>query len=339
MVLRAFWYGSPTESTIAQLTALLCDKVSIRASDTVPDDPDYDVLIAVSPPPGFIASCENLRIVIIPQAGLTATMRSALADHDEILAHNCHHNAAACAETAVALLLACAKFTNKADSDLRTGDWGLRYSERPQIVLRHRSALILGYGSIGRAIAPVCSAMGMRVTAVRRSLRHTDDAPADPLPVDPIAVDSDVTVHAVEDLDELLPNADVLICALPSTPGTRQLMGARQIDLLPKNAIVVNIGRAEQIDERALYDALKSGHLAGAGVDVWPIEPGLTAPDTAMLPSKLAFHELDNVVLSPHKAGWLPDDDPALVHTLLAMLNAAAAGEDLPNRVDIDRGY
>jgi len=333
MVLRAFWYGSPAEATIAQLMERLGGAVSIAASQVSPDDPDYDVLIAVSPPPGFIGACEDLRTVIIPQAGLTASMRSALSGHNLISAHNCHHNAAAW------LLLACAKFTNRADSDLRNGDWALRYSERPQIVLKHKSALILGYGSIGRAIAPICSAMGMRVTAVRRSLGHTDPSTADPLAADPLAADPDVTVHAVEDLDELLPNADVLICALPSTPDTRQLVGTRQIGLLPRDAIVVNIGRAEQIDERALYDALKSRHLAGAGLDVWSIEPGLTPPETPMLPSSLAFHELDNVVLSPHKAGWLPEDDPALVDALASLLRAVAAGEDVPNLVDVDRGY
>jgi len=329
MPLRAFWYGRPAESTVAELTARLGSAVTIAVSKVAPDRPDYDVLIAVSPPPGFIAACENLRTVIIPQAGLTASMRSALSGRQGISTHNCHYNAAACAETAVALLLACAKFTNRADSNLRNGDWALRYSEQPQIVLKHTSALILGYGSIGRAIAPVCSAMGMRVTAVRRSLGHTD----------PLATDPDVTVHAVDDLDELLPNADVLICALPSTPDTRQLVGAHQIALLPRDAIVVNIGRAEQIDEQALYDALKSRHLAGAGLDVWSIEPGLTPPQTAMLPSSLAFHELDNVVLSPHKAGWLPEDDPALVDALTSLLKAAAAGEDVPNLVDVDRGY
>ena len=101
----------------------------------------------------------------------------------------------------------------------------------------------------------------------------------------------------------------------------------------------MNVGRAGQVDEQALYERLVSGRIGGAGLDVWPIEPTIEQATRVTMPSKLPFHELPNVVMSPHKAGWLPHDDTSKFQALAEILNCIAAGLDPPNKVNPVIGY
>lgn len=329
MTLRAFWHQPDPRPIPPSLLARLDDCVDLTVGTEPVDDADYEVLIGVSPPDEVFAASPSLTTFLIPQAGFTASAQNVLKGHSGLAVHNLHHNAAACAETAVGLMLACAKFTCTADKDLRKGNWSTRYSAVPQMVLSGRTVVILGYGSIGRAVAPVCLALAMNVIGVRREPPSSDSA----------TIERGVRVVGSDQLLDVLLGADVLIMALPDTPATRDLVGESELDQLPNHAIVVNVGRAQQINERALYDRLTSGQLGAAGIDVWPIEPTIEQRDLVTMPSTLAFHTLDNVVLSPHKAGWLPHDDEARHEAIAAALNAMARGEDLPNRVDISAGY
>lgn len=231
------------------------------------------------------------------------------------------------AETALALMLAAAKSVAQGDRNLRRGDWTLRYSERPQLLLQGRTVLILGYGRIGRHMAPVCKALGMKVIGVRRSLKPED------------ADDAYATVEAISVLPELLPNTDVLLIALPETPETKGLIGKGELERLPAHALLVNVGRGAVVDKAALYEALRDGTLAAAGIDVWYRYPKDEAARTNTLPSRYPFHELDNVTLSPHRAGWLGREDGSRMVYLADMLNAAARGDPLPNRIRLELGY
>ena len=250
---------------------------------------------------------------MIAQAGFTVMAQAEVAAHGNLAVFNLHNNAAACAETAVALVLACAKSTVVADQDLRGGRWTTRYSAAPQLVLSGRTAVVLGRGEIGRRVTPVLEALGMSVAEIGRT--------------------------NAADLDDALSGAAVLVMALPGTPSTAGIIDDHRLDLLAPGAIVVNVGRAGQIDEQALYHRLADGRLGGAGIDVWSIEPTIEETDKIVIPSTLPFHELDNVVMSPHKAGWLPHGDTSKFEDLAAVLNALNRGVEPPNRVDVDHGY
>jgi phosphoglycerate dehydrogenase-like enzyme len=186
--------------------------------------------------------------------------------------------------------------------------------------------LILGYGAIGRQIAPVCQAMGMQVSGVRR---HRPPQP----------VENGVAVYSIDQLSVLLPTTDVLICVLPQTPETIGLIGEAELAALPRGAIVINVGRGPVIDEAVFYRALESGHLAGAGIDVWYTYPHNEEARGHTLPSRYPFHELDNVVLSPHRGGWLEAAEERRLQELAALLSAAANGQPMPNLVDKHLGY
>jgi len=103
--------------------------------------------------------------------------------------------------------------------------------------------------------------------------------------------------------------------------------------------VLVNVGRGSIVDSAALYHSLKDGHLRGAGLDVWynyPPDPE-SRPNTP--PANFPFHELENVVMSPHRGGGSEDSDTLRMIHLAELLNFAAHGEALPNRVDLQTGY
>ena len=151
--------------------------------------------------------------------------------------------------------------------------------------------------------------------------------------------DGQVALHPPAAIPELLPQANALVICLPLTPETEGLIGASELALLPPRAVLVNVGRGPIVDEAALYDALASGRLHAAGLDVWYRYPEDEAARVHTPPAAQPFHELDSVVLSPHRGGDNIDTEARWPAALAALLNAAARGEPIPNRMDLAAGY
>ena len=195
------------------------------------------------------------------------------------------------------------------------------------MLLSGKTALLLGYGAIGRHVARMCRGMAMEVLAVRR-----DDDPAS---------DDLAQVFPAGALDDLLPRADALIISLPLTDETRGMIGARELALLPAGAVLVNVGRGPVVDEGALYQALKDGSLGAAGIDVWYTYPDDDDAASATPPSAYPFGELDNVVMSPHRGGlaYEAEQRRERMSAIAEIVNALARGEEAPNRVDLTLGY
>ena len=289
---------------------------------------ETSVLVTGRPTQEQLAACPELRALIIPYAGVPAVTRDLLlAAFPDLPVYNLHHNAVAAAELAIALLLTAAKTLIPVDRAFRGGDWRSRYDGAPTTLLEGKRILILGLGAIGSRIATVCDALGMSVSAVRRNPDRSTP--------------SKVHVHPMSDLHGLLSEADVLAVTLPLTPETEGLIGAKEIGLLPDSAIVVNIARGAIIDEKALFDALRDGRLAAAGLDVWYRYPTTDDERASLLPSEYPFHELVNVVMSPHRGGAfrLEELEARRMHDLAVTLNAIASGGPVPHRVDLEAGY
>lgn len=153
-----------------------------------------------------------------------------------------------------------------------------RWANSGTLDVEGRRMGIIGLGSIGTEVARLAAHFGIDVVGVRRS--PTGDEPCETWPV--------------TRLHELLPRIDDLVLTAPLTPETRGIIGARELSLLPQGAHVVNVGRGELVDEAALVDALRSGHLGGAALDVFVVEP---------LPAESELWDLRNVVVTPHSAG------------------------------------
>ena len=310
----------------ARLVAHLAPGIELTFGAEPPAGADYTVLVAGRPTPELLSTSDRLRIVIIPFAGLARKVRDLLLAHPALQVHNLHHNAAATAELAIGLLLAAAKRIVPMDRALRLGDWRPRFDPQVALALAGKTALVLGYGEIGKRVAQGCLGLGMAVIAIRRQATPGEQ-------------DGSVAVHAASALPTLLPSADALVISLPLTPATEGMIGARELALLPPRAVLVNVGRGPIVDEAALYQALASGRLYAAGLDVWYRYPEDDASRVSTLPAHQPFHELDEVVLSPHRGGDNLETEERWPEALAALLNAAARGELLPNQVDLTAGY
>jgi phosphoglycerate dehydrogenase-like enzyme len=313
---------------LSELRAKLHPDIELTTGPGLPTPPEYQILIAGRPERQDLAASPNLRALVIPWAGVPESTRDLLLEFPQIAVHNLHHNSLPVAEHVVALLLAAAKFIVPMDRIMRKSDWTPRYESSRSVLLGGKTALILGYGAIGQKVARLCQGLGMEVIAVRRIGAGSAPQAAEGIRIAPL-----------EALNRLLPRAHALLICLPHTPKTTGLIGANELALLPPEAVLVNVGRGPIVDEAALYHALRDGALHAAGLDVWYNYPTDTDSRSQTPPSDYAFQDLDNVVMSPHRAGAsVGTEDLRIVH-LAEMLNAAAMGKPMPNRVDLQAGY
>jgi D-3-phosphoglycerate dehydrogenase len=184
-------------------------------------------------------------------------------------------NAGSVADLALALMLACLRRLPAVDRAVRSGEW------RPTMLAADLSAAtvgVVGLGRIGREVAKRLTGFGCRLLAVESE------------PDLDFCARLDIELVA---LDELLPEVDVLTLHVPLTAETRHLIGARELALMRPDAVIVNTCRGGVVDEAALIDALETGSIAGAGLDVFEEEP---------LPVDHLLTRLPNVVLSGHAA-------------------------------------
>ena len=311
------------------LLAQLDSAIRVTEGLELVEPTSIDVLVGGFPDASQLAACANLCALIVPFAGVPAETQRMLQARPEVSLHNLHYNVVPTAEMAIALLMAAAKLIVPMDRDLRAGDWTSRYIVTAATVLDRKTALILGYGQIGRRIARNCRGLGMEVIGVKRT------PPAAGCERDAEGTEE----HAIADLPTLLPRTDALIMVLPETPDTIGLVGASELAALRPGALLVNVGRGPTLDEEALYAALRDGPLRAAGIDVWYEYPQTLEERTNKAPSRFPFHELDNVVMSPHRGGWLSEAEVDRLDQLAVLLNAASRGESIPNMVDKVLGY
>jgi phosphoglycerate dehydrogenase-like enzyme len=167
----------------------------------------------------------------------------------------------------------------------REGSWGAgRVGGSPHGEMLGRTIGIVGYGRIGREVAKRAVGFGCRVVAANRS---------------PIAEPAAAAqIFPLADLDRMLPQCDAIVIACGLAPETQGLIDARRLALMKPTALLINIARAPIVDEEALCTALRDGRLGGAALDVWWRYPTVAEPQPR--PSRYPFHELPNVMMTPH---------------------------------------
>jgi len=178
---------------------------------------------------------------------------------------------------------------------------------------------IVGYGSIGRAVAARGRALEMNVLGLRRQVSQTFKQ--DPL------IDQ---LYGSDQRLEMLSRCDYIVVTVPFTEQTRGLIADPEFAVMKKNAVLVNVGRGPTIDERAMIKALSENRIRGAALDVFDQEP---------LPQGHPFYSLENVLLSPHCADHTPDWLDNAMRFFLAQLERYRHGETLLNTVDKTLGY
>ena len=177
---------------------------------------------------------------------------------------------------------------------------------------------VVGLGSIGREVARLTKAFGMRVIATRRSARDTSRARY---------VDK---LFPATQLHGLLVESDYVAVTLPLTSETREIIGEAELNAMKSTGYIINIGRGGLIDEEALIRALKEKRIAGAGLDVTAVEP---------LPPDSPLWDLDNVIISPHISGGMEDYIARATDVFCKNLDRYLIGKRLINIIDKKKGY
>src|SRR4051812_32061594 len=214
------------------------------------------------------AAGENLRIVANFGVGYDSVDVAAATRRGILITNTPDVLTQATAELTLALMLALLRRVVEGDRRVRRGDeWALSPTFMLGEGLAGKTLGIVGLGRIGREVARLAEAFGMRVVHTRGS------GPYEELP-----------------LERLLVEADVVSLHVPLTPETRHLIGARELALMRPSAVLVNVSRGPVVDAAALVDALAEGRIAGAALDVYEHEPEVSA----------GLIELENVVLLPH---------------------------------------
>jgi phosphoglycerate dehydrogenase-like enzyme len=187
--------------------------------------------------------------------------------------------------------------------------------------LEGKTLSIVGMGGIGRRVAAIGQAFGMRVNGL---IRDDSTATAEDLSID--------AVFRQKSLHDLLRETDALVLCAPRTPQTDGMMDRAAFDVLKRGAVLVNIARGSLVDEAALVAALLSGQLAFAALDVFAVEP---------LPAESPLWDLENVLISPHSASTVAEENERITdlfcHNLALFLDGRV--DEMKNLFNVERGY
>lgn len=281
--------------------------------------PDADVVFGWAPPPRSFEAAARLRWIQLTAAGVSTMLHPALIESPVVVTNGRGLHAVAMAEHTLGVMLAFARKLHLARDAQRERRWAqdaLEGGDPPFGWVEGGTLGLVGLGAVGAAIATRARALGVRVIAVRR---HPAD---DPAPAD--------AQWGTDKLPELLAAADWLVLAAPATAETRHLIDRAALARMKPGAILVNLGRGALVDEPALIEALQSGRIAGAALDVFAEEP---------LPEASPLWEMPNVILTPHVSGFGPRYWERAVELFTRNLDAWLAGRPLENVVDKRAGY
>jgi len=288
---------------------------------------DADVLIGWRPEYQLLKRAVRAKVFINPGVGVKRHIepfRKLNASREEpLILINGHGNAYFTAEHAVALLLALYNKIVPYHNNMVSGGWR-ENDPGSSLTLRHKMIGLLGYGAINRYVHQFLRGFEVQFSALKRTWSEDID---------------DLVQYTPDQLHDFLDSIDILILALPHTQDTEGMIGETELQLLGKEAVVINVARGVIIDEQAFFTALAQHQIAGAGIDVWYNYEPTPDENGAKYPADYKFHELDNVVLSPHRAASPFEDLQRWDEQIENIRRIAGGRTDLLNIVDLDREY
>jgi glyoxylate/hydroxypyruvate reductase A len=289
--------------------ALATENIDLRRDGDIEDKASVRHALVWKPPHGFFAAFSNLALVVNLGAGVDALVgRDDLPDVAITRLSDPRMSRMMAGYVLFAVTRHARKITDFERAQ-RQRRWHYIHPRDPETI----HVGILGLGQLGLAAAVECARQGYQVQGWSSTLK---------------TVDGIRTLAGPEALPEILAGSDILVCMLPQTPHTKGLLNAERLGLMKAGAAFINVSRGSIVDEPALIDALRSGHVAEATLDVFATEP---------LPESSPLWEMDNVLITPHLASVaLPSSAAAQIGENVRRLRA---GQPVLSRVNPARGY
>lgn len=296
-------------------TLVCAPQEALPGQPVTQEDVDWAQVILGNVPAAMLHGSPALEWLQTNSAGVEPYIQPGVLAGDTLLTNATGAYGLAIAEHMLGMLLELFKKLELYRDAQKSGAW---QSQGAVKAVYGSTVLVLGMGDIGGEFAARCKALGAKVIGVRRSPRPCPEYADE--------------VHLLEDLDSLLPQADVVAVTLPGTDATRGLMSRERLAKMKEGAVLLNVGRGFIVDTEALCDALERGHLSGAGVDVTDPEP---------LPPTHRLWNIPTAVVTPHISGFyhLRETHERIVGIFLENLRHFQAGEPLRNLVDFVTGY
>lgn len=296
-------------------TLVCAPQEALPGQPVTQEDVDWPQVILGNVPAAMLHGSPALEWLQTNSAGVDPYIQPGVLAGDTLLTNATGAYGLAIAEHMLGMLLELFKKLELYRDAQKSGAW---QSQGAVKAVYGSTVLVLGMGDIGGEFAARCKALGAKVIGVRRSPRPCPEYADE--------------VHLLEDLDSLLPHADVVAITLPGTDATRGLMSRERLAKMKEGAVLLNVGRGFIVDTEALCDALERGHLSGAGVDVTDPEP---------LPPTHRLWNIPTAVVTPHISGFyhLRETHERIVGIFLENLRHFQAGEPLRNLVDFATGY
>lgn len=288
--------------------------------------PTADVMVGWRPEVELLENAAKLKLFVNPGAGMDKLAKKLL---EHLPAHvqvvNSHGNSLQTAQHVVAMTLGLSNHLVAYHNAMVEGKWRPLDTLGLTNILYNKTIGFLGYGHINQKAHQYMSGFDVEFCALRRSW----DKPAA----------LDVKQYTSDRLIEFLEAVDVCIVAVPHTDATNNLITKRELEALGSDGLIINVSRGAVINEQDFYEALKNKTITGAGIDVWYNYTPEPDADGKKYPSDYPFHELDNVLLSPHRAA-APYAETRRWWDVIENLKRVDAGRnDFLNVVDLAAGY
>jgi phosphoglycerate dehydrogenase-like enzyme len=292
--------------------------------------PKAEVLIGWRPSKSVLNKATKLKVFINPGAGINHLLElfRQINKDRKVFLINGHGNSYFVAQHAVALLLTLMNKTIPHHFWMKEGRWRTGDDDAVSIPMRFRNIGLLGYGAINKKVHQFLSGFDVNFYVLRKSWKECKNELPTP-----------IEKYKISELNEFLKEIDTLIIAIPVTSLTKDLIRAEQIALLGPAGLIVNVARGEVIDQEDLYNALKNQIISGAAIDVWYDYHPNPDKSGAKRPYKFPFHNLDNIVLSPHR-GYSPFRDLLRWNEVIENITRIAKGQkNLLNIVNLEEEY
>lgn len=281
---------------------------------TAPDVEDAEIIIG-TPDPKFLANCKNLKLLQLNSAGTDGYTANGVLPEGTILANATGAYGLAISEHMIGALLCLMKKFDLYKMNQINKMWK---DEGPVSAIYGSKTLIVGFGDIGNEFGKRMYALGSKITGIRKNINHKPDY-----------IES---LHTMDDFYDCLKDADIVASCLPGTAQTYQLFDEKAFENMKKNSYFLNIGRGTAVKTDALCDALESGKIAGASVDVTDPEP---------LPSNNRLWNMPNILITPHVSGGyhVKETHDRIIEIARKNIVHLVNGESFENIVDMNTGY